>query len=139
MRAFTLGRNEYLFLSLTLVLLGLIAAWFASPAIYHQWCVRHYIPSMQDRFGFRADRIHVPDLSYEPLAVVDIKAGGPFSRAGFRLGDIPVDYHGGDLAFCGALQGAEQGEHSTVSVINAGDWHKGERPRREITIPPVAP
>jgi hypothetical protein len=139
MPALTLGRKQYLYLTLTFVLMGLLIWWAVfHPAVYHQWCIRYYIPSVQERFGFRVGRISVPGLPYQPLALVEVTAGGPLSWAGFRVGDIPVDHHGGETAFCGALQGAERSGYSNITVINADDWDNERRSRRELTIPSVA-
>lgn len=136
MHTLTLGRREYFFLTLTLLLISLLISWAVfQPALYHQWCLRYYIPSVQALFGFRAARISVAGLPHEPLALVEVTPGGPFSSAGFRVGDIPVDHHGGETAFCAALQGAQDGGYSDVYVINADDWGKARRSRREIAIP----
>jgi hypothetical protein len=139
MRLFVLGHRESLYLGMALALIGMLIAWAVfHPAVYHDWCLRHYIPSMQERLGFRAARIPVPGRTRGPLALVEVVPSGPMARAGFRVGDIPVDHHGGETAFCGALQGAEAGGYSKVSVANAADWAAGVRSRRELTIPPVA-
>jgi hypothetical protein len=135
MRRLLLGRREYLYLSLTLVLVALLVLWAVlHPAIYHEWCVRYYIPSVQEQFGFKAERISLVDAPYRPLTLVQITPGGLLDRAGFRAGDIPVDHHGGETAFCGALQYATEGGEPSVSVINAGEWSRGYAARRTLTL-----
>ena len=130
-----LGRREYLYLSLTLTLVALLVLWAAlHPTVYHQWCVRYYIPSRQEEFGFKAERISVAGTEYLPLALVQITPGGLLDRAGFRPGDIPVDHHGGETAFCGALQHATEGGQPSVSVINAGEWSAGHHARRTLRL-----
>src|SRR5215472_2285654 len=102
MRPLVLGGRQYLYLTVTLILTGLLISWGVfHPALYHRWCIEYYIPRVQDRFGFRAARTVVRGLPYEPLTLVYIAPGGPLARAGFRVGDIPVDHHGGETAFCG--------------------------------------
>jgi hypothetical protein len=137
MRPFRLGGRDFVYLVATLTCLALAIVWgLFHRDLYHQWCVGYYIPSVHARFGFRAERITVPHVhSYQPLAILEVVPDGPLSRAGFRAGDIPVDHHGGETAFCGALQRAEEGRASDVRVINASDWHHGWTARRDLTIP----
>jgi hypothetical protein len=137
MGAVRLGAREFVYLVATLTCLTLAIVWgLFHRELYHQWCVRYYVPSVQARFGFRAERITVPHVPhYQPLVILEVVPDGPLSRAGFRVGDISVDHHGGETAFCGALQRAEEGKASDVRVINASDWHQGWTARRDLSIP----
>jgi hypothetical protein len=134
-----LGPGAFLYLVATLVLVaGPIASAVLQPAVYHQWCVRYYIPSVEARFGFRSGRILIPGTDYRWLGVVEVTPGGALSRAGFRPGDIPVDHHGGETAFCYALESAsdaEAGGYRRVNAINVSDWPSGRRATRELEIP----
>ena len=138
-RLIELSRTHALILALALVLLLLLVTWaLLHPAVYAYWCERDYIPSVQTKFGFRAARIAVPEATYHPLAIVEVTPSGALSSAGFMAGDIPVEYHGGLEAFCGALQSAEGGTSSQVAVINVRDWPVGYEARRELRVPAVA-
>jgi hypothetical protein len=138
-RFIVLSRTHWLILAFALVLLLLLLSWaLLHPAVYAYWCEREYIPSVQAKFGFRAARIAVPEATYRPLAVVDVTPNGALSSAGIMPGDIPVEYHGGLEAFCGALQSAEEGTSTQLAVINVRDWAGGYEARRELRVPAVA-
>jgi hypothetical protein len=135
-----LGRTHYLYFLANLALFGMgFIIWIAGdPSWYRLWCLEKYLPTAQDRFGFRVKRVHIPGFGWgsDPLAVVEASPGGVLERAGFRPGDVPVEYHGGESAFCGALQEAEDGgDYRKVDVINLDDWDR--RAKRELEIPRV--
>jgi len=136
-----LGRGTFLYVVVTLVLVAtLVVSALLHPAAYHQWCLRYYIPSVQDRFGFRAAPVSISGSEQRRLGIVDVTPGGVFSRAGFRPGDIPVDYHGGETAFCSVLQAAEDRaarRYRKIDVINLSQWDVGWEARRELEIPDV--
>jgi hypothetical protein len=119
-------------------LLASLITWAVfQPAVYHLWCVSYYIPSVEARFGFRAEPIAIPGTDYRWLGVVEVTPGGALSRAGFRPGDIPVDHHGGETAFCSALESADEPEadgYRKISVINVREWDTGRAARRELEI-----
>jgi hypothetical protein len=134
----TLGRRQFLVVCLVLASLAALTAWAVlSPEMYALYCERYYLPSVQGRFGFQAGRVSVPGQEQALLVVTTVQAGGPFEAAGFRVGDIPVDHHGGLTHLCGALQSAEDGETADITVINMRDWGWGYQARRDLHLPPT--
>jgi hypothetical protein len=135
-RLLRLGRAHYVVFSLALLfILGLSGWFYSSPAVYHYRCIHEYLPLAQKRFGFDVGRVPVPGAGRNVLAVLRVDPAGVLARAGFRPGDIPVDQHGGESAFCAALQGAERGGYSRVMVVNVADLEKRPLARRELEIP----
>lgn len=134
-----LGPKDYLYLILTLALVMIPFALAGTAySLYPAWCEEYYLPSVQQGFGFRVSRVHTPGFGWgsDPLVIVEVSPGGVLERAGFRPGDVPVEYHGGESAFCRALQEAEEGgDYRKVDVVNLDDWDR--RPKRSLEIPRV--
>jgi hypothetical protein len=129
-RLITLGRTQFLLVCAGLLVVG-FAAWVVfSPALHLYDCEHRYLPSVEERFGFHAERIAVPGADHQLLGITIVRPGGLFDRAGFRVGDIPVDYHGGLARLCGALKYAEEGGEPEVAVVNVAAWGEQRTSRR---------
>jgi hypothetical protein len=97
-------------------------------------CLR-YALAAQNRFGFQAgDLIRGDEHTF---VIQEVKAGGHFDEAGFRAGDVPVQYHPGLDWFCYALEEATKGNASEVTVINVEDLSNGWQRARVIPIAPL--
>jgi len=109
------------------------------PAWWLHRCVDSYIPSVQDRLGFKLGLLSLPDSGDKRFGLAEVIPKGPMATAGFRSGDIPVAYHGGMNDFCGALESTSDPEgYTRVDVVNVADWHLDygtEGRRRELRIP----
>ncbi len=129
----TLGRNQFLVICVSLVAMATLIVWaLLSPAFYAFYCEHHYLPAVESSFGFHAERIALPGNEYRPLAITALAPGGPFENAGFRVGDIPVDHHGGLNRLCSALRFAESGGEAHITVVNVADRASGRARRREV-------
>ena len=124
-RLITLGRTQFLLVCVGLLVVG-FAAWVVFGPTFHLYdCEHRYLPSVEGKFGFHAERIRVPGVDHPHLGITVVQPGGPFDQAGFRAGDIPVDHHGGLQRLCGALRYAEEGGEPEIAVVNVATW--GER------------
>ena len=109
-----------------------VAVW---PLPYVVYCAHSYIPSAQTRWGFTAGRLPLTRPSGDGafFAITEVARGGRFDHLGFRSGDVPVDHHGGLIAFCSALRSAAHGEPADVVVVNADAW-SAPNGRRHVVI-----
>jgi hypothetical protein len=119
----------------TILGLCVIAFWLLECPVAEYRCEHEYLPSLSADLGFRTGRIPVRDYPEEPLGIVQVDQSGPMYAAGFRAGDIPLDHHGGMMAFCGAFQGAALGEETRIVVTTAEYWPAPEPLSRELTVP----
>jgi hypothetical protein len=110
-----------------------------APSIYFYNCVESYIPSVQERLGFRLGLITPKGEDGQQWALVEVVPSGPLGQAGFRSGDVPVEHHGGVTAFCYALEAAHEVDgYRRIDVVNAADWDtEGPNRRRKLEIPKV--
>jgi len=131
-----LTRAHFLALSLFLVLLSVLYLGvneFAYPSFWLEDCEKTFLPSVQQKYGFKGGPMSRPNDNSLYYGFQEIDPGGPFAKAGFRRGDIPVDHHGGFRDFCGAMHVAEDGGEGRVTVMRAPDYdYEG---RRFLTIP----
>ena len=111
--------------------------------VYPTWwlhrCVDSYIPSVQERLGFKLGLLSLPDSAEKRFGLAEVVPKCPMAAAGFRSGDIPVAYHGGMNDFCAALESATEPDgYTRVDVVNVADWNQeygAEGRRRELRIP----
>lgn len=93
------------------------------------------LPRMEERWGFRLGALRVQRDGGEYYGIVRLVPQGRLARLGFRLHDIPFDYHGSAcLAFYQALLATERGEATTFSVVNLDDWAAGRQASRTIDV-----
>jgi len=138
LRPISLGRGTYLVILLIVVPSAAFMVWAElEPSIYYYNCVESYIPSVQERLGFRLGLVTLQGGQGQRWALIEVTPGGPLGRAGFRTGDIPVEYHGGVTAFCYALKAADEVDgYRRIDVVNIADWDTdGPNRRREPKIP----
>jgi hypothetical protein len=128
-------RRVFIVMVVTIVCLGVVAFWLLEGPIAEYQCEHKHLPSFGPNLGFRTGRIPVRDYSEGPLGIVQIDPRGPMYAAGFRVGDIPLDHHGGMMAFCGALIGAAHGREERILVTTADYWPGAEPRPRELLIP----
>lgn len=120
---------------LTLSLLSVTTFWLLERPLHEYYCQHEYIPSMGAVLGFRAGPIPVSGDWEGPLGLVSVDEAGPMYAAGFRVGDIPLEYHGGMMAFCGALQYAESGGDARIVVTTSDEWPAAGLKSRELLVP----
>jgi hypothetical protein len=131
-----LGWGHWLLITLSLCLIVLLCFWgFVHPSYFLHDCEHHYLPSVEERLGFKGGRLRLPGRDDAPYALLEVDPAGPLGRAGFRSGDVPVFQHGGLAAFCGAIRSAEDGYDAEVQVISGHDADNSQR--RSVTIPPM--
>jgi len=134
----SLGRGTYLVVLLIVVPAGAFMVWGElAPSIYYYNCVESYIPSFQARLGFRLGLVTPKGEDRQQWALVEVTPSGPLGQAGFRSGDVPVEYHGGITAFCYALRAAHEVDgYRRIDVVNTADWDtEGPNRRRQLEIP----
>lgn len=125
----------FLVMMVTIAFLGAVVFWLLEGPIAEYQCEHEYLPSLGADLGFRTGRIPVRDYPEGPLGIVQIDPRGPMYAAGFRAGDIPSDFHGGTMAFCGAFRGAALGQDERIVVTTAEYWPALEPQRRELVVP----
>lgn len=131
-----LTRAHFLALSLALVLLSVLwfGVWeFAYPSFWLEDCEKAFLPSVEGKYGFKGGAISRPDDNSVYYGFQAVNPTGPFARAGFRAGDIPVDHHGGFRQFCGAMHIAEDGVAAQVTVMRPPEYSYDGR--QTLTIP----
>ncbi len=130
-----LSRGHFLVVSLGLVLMSVLyfGVWeFAYPSFWLEDCEKTFLPSLEGKYGFKGGAVSRPNHNSVDYGFQAIDPTGSFAKAGFRVGDIPVDHHGGFRNFCGAMHLAEGGETAHVTVARAPEYsYEG---RIELTI-----
>jgi hypothetical protein len=121
---------------LLVLLLGLVAGatGLMSGRDLHDFYVREVVaPRLQRDLGFRIGKIPIvrEGRAYRVDGIVAVDPNGPFARAGFRPGDIPVGYAHGFTGFYHHLDGA-RGRETTVRVVRPEAVHW--RDAREVTV-----
>jgi hypothetical protein len=128
-------RRVFLLLAATFVCLSIVVVWLLEGPFAEYRCEHQYLPSVGADLGFRPGRIPVRDWPEGPVGIIEIDPDGPMYAAGFRAGDIPLDHHGGMMAFCGALQSAALGQGAQIVMTTSAFWPGPEPRRRELTVP----
>jgi hypothetical protein len=136
LRRLELGRGQWFIVVISLCFIVLLCLWgFGHPSYFVYDCEHRYLPSVQERFGFKGGRLTLPGRDHEPYTLLEVDPSGPLGRAGFRAGDVPVFQHGGLAEFCGAIHSAEEGYSPEVRVISGHSYDAS--PRRSVKIPPM--
>ena len=98
---------------------------------------RRAVKQFEREFGFETGIITITDSTgtYPRWGITAVAPGGRFDRLGFRVGDVPFDYHGrtGTLLY-GALRDASEGKPAEIDVYNAREAAAGDYMRRRIVI-----
>ena len=128
-------RRVFLAIVVTIACLGVVVIWLLDGPIAEYRCEHETIPSLGADLGFRSGKIPVRNWQEGLLGIVQIDPLGPMYAAGFRAGDIPLAHHGGMMAFCGALIGANHGREERLYVTTADYWPSTEPRPRELLIP----
>jgi hypothetical protein len=108
---------------------------YTSPAVWLQFCRADVLPVAERTLGFRFGDVRVPGEPGLQRGFLHVEPGGLLASAGVRTGDIPVDHHGGEASFCGALRFAADGDPFPIYVIHVTEWAEGRARRREIVVP----
>jgi hypothetical protein len=129
-----LGR-VFVVMIVTILCLGVIVFWVVEGPMVEHHCEHEYLPALGAALGFRTGRIPVRDYPEGPLGIIQVDPHGPMYATGFRTGDIPLDHHGGMMAFCGAFQGAAFGQDARIVVTTVEYWPGSEPTPRELVVP----
>ena len=125
---------QYGFVVASLVAMGVCVGIVISPSLYAYVVEYALLPGYESGFGFRGERISLKNIdeSYTRYAIVEITPGGVLDNAGVGVGDIPIDNHGGMVAFYAALSEASQGSPAEFEVVSREDpsWER----RRTIRL-----
>lgn len=88
------------------LLLFIVVVGAYSESLETLWLRETLAPQLQRDYGFKAAEIRVNPAFPESASVItEVVPGGPFAKAGFRVGDRPWDYHGrNELGFYNRFQ-----------------------------------
>ena len=130
--------RRFALLYLTVLALGVGAAFAFSDQIYWSWVERYEGPALQSAFGFVVERRESPpgSVTKSRLVVVSVVPGGRFARAGVQSDDAIVCLYHGRGDFWGALQSALQGQEVTIRVLQLSELAKGCDGSRRIVLSP---
>lgn len=137
MKRFALGRRELVVSWAALLVVGLASARLIAPALWEVYHARVTLPAYHERYGFDSALIAIPGrLHQEIFVITSVTPGGPFSRAGFRAGDVPTGHHGdGMFILAWALERADQGHSEEVAVVTFRSILERSWDRRRVALP----
>jgi membrane-associated protease RseP (regulator of RpoE activity) len=126
------ARAVIVFAGLSIAVVAVLVAIWPMP---YDWATENVVlPRYEATFGFRGGRVRTSSDSDSTIyAIVEVVPGGPLALAGVKPGDIPVEYHGGVMAFLGALQQASGGHEGHFEVTsNLESWFRTHEGRRIV-------
>jgi hypothetical protein len=133
----SLGWSQLAAVSAVLIVLGAIGVMALWPYLYSEYARQVCVPRFEASYGFRGGSISssagTATDATRMWGVIAVEPGGRFERAGVRVGDVPIGYHGGPQALCDALSEG-QGRRTTFEVLNIGDWNEGRKAARVIIL-----
>jgi hypothetical protein len=138
MKRITLGRPGLVVAWAALLVVGLASADLLAPALWEVYHARVTLPAYHDRYGFDSALVELPGRRprYEVFVITAVTPGGPFERAGFRAGDVPMGHHGdGMFQLAWALERAEDGHANEIRVATFRSVVEGTRDVRTLPVP----